>query len=85
MTKRIFEIEWDDGLGSMWMNEDNLMSCLCENTHVGHDLNIKVKDVTDVIRGDAFRLNLELNHHKRMRKLIERDKAAERDSLEEIK
>lgn len=35
MPKRTFEIEWDDDLGPLWMNTDNLLICLtqtCPNT-----------------------------------------------------
>ena len=35
MTRRLFAIEWNDDLGPMWMNKDNLMACLnayCPNT-----------------------------------------------------
>jgi hypothetical protein len=42
--KRTFEIEWNDDLGPMWMNADNLMACLvayCPNTKLG------TTDVTD--------------------------------------
>jgi len=44
--KRTFEIEWDDDLGPMWMNADNLMACLvahCPNTKFG------TTDVTDTL------------------------------------
>ena len=43
--KRIFEIEFPNELGEMWMNQDNLMLCInayCENK----DGRIKATDVT---------------------------------------
>ena len=46
--KRMFEIEFPDSLGSMWMNVDNLMLCInayCKN----QDGNIKATDVTDMV------------------------------------
>lgn len=42
--KRVFEIEWPNDHGEMWMNEDNLLYCLqqtCPNTQ------FTVKDVTE--------------------------------------
>jgi hypothetical protein len=33
--KRIFEIEWPDDSGALWMNKSNLLTCLtayCRNT-----------------------------------------------------
>ena len=46
--KRIFEIEFPNELGEMWMNQDNLMLCInayCENK----DGKIKATDVTDKV------------------------------------
>ncbi len=43
--KRVFEIEFPDELGEMWMNQDNLMLCInayCEN----RDSKIRATDVT---------------------------------------
>jgi len=47
--KRIFEIEFPDDLGPMWMNKDNLLltiNAYCDNT----DGKIKVKDITEEVR-----------------------------------
>lgn len=46
MTKRIFELEWDEELGEMWMNEDNLAICLYTDTHTSANL-VAIKDVTE--------------------------------------
>ena len=46
--KRVFEIEFPDELGEMWMNQDNLMLCInayCDNK----DGRIKATDVTDSV------------------------------------
>ena len=46
--KRIFEIEFPNELGEMWMNQDNLMLCInayCDN----RDGRIKATDVTDSV------------------------------------
>ncbi len=46
MTRRLFAIEWDDELGPMWMNIDNLMACLvayCPN------IDFVTDDITDEI------------------------------------
>ena len=35
MTKRVFEIDWADNLGPLWMNKSNLLICLtayCRNS-----------------------------------------------------
>jgi len=42
--KRIFEIEWPDDLGLLWMNRDNLLICL---TEVCPRTRFTVRDVTD--------------------------------------
>lgn len=47
--KRIFEIEWPDENGPMWMNVDNLMFCLKSEQHIGLDVEIKVIDITEQI------------------------------------
>ena len=55
MTRRLFAIEWDDELGPMWMNKDNLMACLvayCPNTDFVTD------DVTDLITGASHELGV---------------------------
>lgn len=44
--KRIFEIEWSDKLGPMWMNQDSLLSCLNGEQHCGSGLITTVRDVT---------------------------------------
>ncbi len=44
--KRTFEIEWEDDLGPMWMNVDNLMSCLNTETHCGEAAILSVTDLT---------------------------------------
>ena len=46
--KRVFEIEFPDDYGEMWMNQDNLMLCInayCKN----EDGEIKAIDVTDKV------------------------------------
>ncbi len=46
--KRVFEIEFPDELGEMWMNRDNLMICInayCDTK----DGRIKTTDVTDSV------------------------------------
>jgi hypothetical protein len=48
MAKRIFSIEWDDDLGPLWMNKDNL--AICVNAYVGVD-GLEFEDVTDLIQG----------------------------------
>ena len=50
MTNRMFEIEWKDELGPMWMNEDNLGSCLFTDTYCTDDL-CAIEDVTDELTG----------------------------------
>ena len=47
--KRVFEIEFPDELGEMWMNQDNLMLCInayCEN----NDGKIKATDITSELK-----------------------------------
>ena len=44
--KRIFEIEWPDNLGVLWLNEDNLRLCLTSDLHTT-DVNLVIKDVTE--------------------------------------
>lgn len=44
--KRVFELEFDDDLGPMWMNEDNLASCLFSETHISN-VKVGIKDITD--------------------------------------
>jgi hypothetical protein len=43
MTKRVFEIEWDDDNGPLWMNTSNLLLCL---THYCKNSKFTVRDVT---------------------------------------
>ena len=43
MTKRIFEIEWSDDNGPLWMNTSNLLLCLTE--YCRNDV-FTVRDVT---------------------------------------
>ncbi len=45
--KRVFEIEWNDELGSAWMNKWNLETCLNTKEHCGDGLILNVKDVTE--------------------------------------
>ena len=45
--KRIFIVEFDDELGPMWMNKDNLKTCLNSPAYCGPNLITDVKDVTD--------------------------------------
>jgi len=45
--KRVFIIETQDHLGPMWMNKDNLESCLKSVNHVRSDLVTDIVDVTD--------------------------------------
>jgi len=47
VVKRVFEIEWKDELGPMWMNKDNLLSCLRSVDHCGIGTVLEVKDVTE--------------------------------------
>lgn len=46
MMLRVFEIEFDDSLGPMWMNEDNLASCLFSETHISN-VKVHIRDITD--------------------------------------
>jgi len=41
--KRVFEIEWDDDYGPLWMNTTNLLICL---TEVCINSKFTVRDVT---------------------------------------
>ena len=45
--KRTFVIEFDDELGPMWMNKDNLELCLKTANHVRSDLITNIEDVTE--------------------------------------
>ena len=45
--QRTFEIQFEDDLGPMWMNVDNLLICLNTTTHCGEDAIIRVRDVTE--------------------------------------
>ncbi|KKM95401.1 hypothetical protein LCGC14_1188600 [marine sediment metagenome] len=44
--KRLFEIEWDDDSGPMWMNVDNLRTCIRTKEHIGRDVSLGIVDVT---------------------------------------
>lgn len=44
--KRVFIIEFKDHLGPMWMNKDNLESCLKSVNHVRSDLVTNIEDIT---------------------------------------
>lgn len=44
--KRTFEIEWNDDLGPMWMNEENLLNCLHGTEKCSPGLITAVRDVT---------------------------------------
>ncbi|TET94000.1 MAG: hypothetical protein E3J28_03315 [Desulfobacteraceae bacterium] len=44
--KRIFELEFDDDLGPLWMNKDNLASCLFSETHISN-VKIGIRDITN--------------------------------------
>jgi hypothetical protein len=46
-VKRIFEIEWDDELGPMWLNKDSVLACLNSKLHCGPGLVNNIKDVTE--------------------------------------
>jgi hypothetical protein len=43
--KRTFEIEFEDDLGPLWMNRDNLIICLSTSAHVGGGLKLTVQDL----------------------------------------
>lgn len=47
MTVRAFKIKWQEDLGPMWMNVDNLAQCLTTKTYTGEGLVEKIEDVTD--------------------------------------
>ena len=49
--KRTFVIEWPDECGPMWMNKDNLLSCLKSDEQVGPAIAIKVTDITENVDG----------------------------------
>lgn len=49
--KRIFEIEFDEDLGLLWMNEDNLLLCIDSYCKPGL---CKVKDITDKLTFDKL-------------------------------
>jgi hypothetical protein len=58
MYTRVFEIKFDDSLGPMWMNEDNLRSCLFTTNHIKDHLNVEVIDVTDELDEIATRVDI---------------------------
>ena len=43
--KRVFEIEWPDDCGPMWLNRDNLMLCLTTAVYIGPAVHVAVEDV----------------------------------------
>ena len=47
--KRMFEIEYPDDCGPMWMNVDNLAICLRTKEFIGPKVKISVRDVTDEV------------------------------------
>jgi hypothetical protein len=52
----LFTIEWDDELGPMWMNKDNLAACV--NAYVGVN-DLKFEDVTDYIHDMEQQIDVE--------------------------
>ena len=53
--KRVFEIKWPDNCGPMWMNKDNLRSCLVSEAHVTN-VGVTIRDLTD---DELFEIALE--------------------------
>ncbi len=51
--KRMFEIEYPDDCGPMWMNVDNLMICLRTKEFIGSKVKISVKDITDLFKNEG--------------------------------
>ena len=53
--KRIFKIEFPDGVGfgPFWMNVDNLILCLRTKEFIGPKVKIAVRDITDEEKDDA--------------------------------
>ena len=47
--KRVFEIEWPDEAGPLWMNADNLMLCINAYCKIKNG-KIKAEDITDNIK-----------------------------------
>jgi len=47
IRKRIFSIEWEEDCGPMWMNVDNLLTCLNTKEHCGEGLILEVEDLTE--------------------------------------
>ena len=45
--ERTFSIAFEDDLGPMWMNKDNLLICLNTKEHCGEGTILEVEDVTD--------------------------------------
>jgi len=45
--KRVFEIEFKDDLGPMWMNQDNLLTCLLTKTNCAVGTILNVRDITE--------------------------------------
>jgi len=42
---RVFQIEYPDDCGPLWMNKDNLLMCLTTETHTSN-VRLKVTDIT---------------------------------------
>ena len=59
-AKRRFEIEWNEDLGPLWMNADNLWCVMSTPEKVGPGLVVAVRDVT----GDG--INTEASGHGEM-------------------
>lgn len=45
--RKVFVIEYDDELGPMWMNKDNLKTCLDTDAYCGRGLITHVDDITE--------------------------------------
>lgn len=50
MPTRLFAISWDDDLGPLWMNKDNLRLCLESPEHIGPAIKLGIGDLTDHVR-----------------------------------
>jgi cell division protein FtsB len=47
--ERTFSIEYDDELGPLWMNKDNLLMCLNTNAFCAEGLIVAVEDDTEYV------------------------------------
>lgn len=56
--KRIFSIEWPDDCGPMWMNKDNLMSCLTTSQCV-ENVELVVEDLTERAENAEYNFGVE--------------------------